>query len=86
MNRYRIYTENKNYRSVMDKAKECFEGFTVFTGTGVWHGTEEKCLVIEVLSDGDVDGFVYWLKKHNGQDCIAVTCEQVQTEFVKVVA
>jgi len=50
MKLYRIYTENKNLKGIKLILNRAFESYTLLEGVGVWKGTEEKSLIIEVLS------------------------------------
>ena len=83
MIRYRVYTENKNFDAVIAHAACVIPGFSVFTGTGVWDGQREKCLVIEVIADGDkndlIRGLAIWIKNLNSQQAVIVTQETVES-------
>ena len=51
MRLFRIYTENKNYDSIIKPILEMtFDGFTVFRGEGNWKGTGEQSLLIEIYT------------------------------------
>jgi hypothetical protein len=83
MNRYRIYTENKNFDDVVDQTNKIFpDGATIYNAIDVWNGTREKSLVVETLSAHDemekVRTFTIWLKKHNDQRYVLATCDVVE--------
>jgi hypothetical protein len=82
MKRFRIYTEDKNRGDIMGTAASWFSSFTVLHGDGMWQGAEESCLVIEVLTHTDHDGFnvkqfCQWIKDYNDQKEVLVTVEEV---------
>jgi len=53
---YRIYTENKGIDRIIKLLDNCgFDGATIFRATGVWKGTAENSVVIEIFSTGGVD-------------------------------
>lgn len=47
---YRIYTEDKNRKGIVDIVKTRFDGFTLFEGTGYWKGQPERSLIIEIIT------------------------------------
>ena len=61
---YRITTENKNYKAVLDICKFQLDGYTVTYSTGYWRGKEEPSMVIE-YDDQEVWGVNYdgWLPR-----------------------
>jgi len=82
MKLYRVYTENKNYPDILDYLDKQFpDGYTVLHADGAWQGQREKSLVVEIIDDRydtdtyyheEIECFVYWLKKHNGQQAVMV--------------
>ena len=53
---YRIYTENKNYDSLVRLTSNLFPAFTITRGIGVWEGTAEQSAVIEIAEVGQDSG------------------------------
>jgi len=49
MKLYRIYTENINIDKIKSILNNHFENYTLIDSLGVWQGTEEKSLIIEVI-------------------------------------
>lgn len=49
---YRILTENKQRRKLMQLVGLYYKGFTVIEATGYWRGESEKALIIEIAEDG----------------------------------
>ncbi len=85
-NRYRIYTEDKNVDGLLDLFNQYFDGFTVYRGSGYWHGEHELCLVFEIIANvirnDDIEKICEQINKMNSQDCCLVTIEQVQTILI----
>ena len=88
---YRIYTENINRHRVEFLVGSFFDGYTVFEGTGVWKGTGERSLVIEILatndmtpkeSDHKVEKLAEQIKALNSQESVLVTSQPVDYVFV----
>ncbi len=48
---YKVYTEYKNTREIIELVSKQFDGFTVTSGRGFWKGHEELSLVIEIIGD-----------------------------------
>ena len=52
-NLYRICTEDVNRENTRKIIGRYFDGFTLLSGEGVWRGSQENALVIEILGDGE---------------------------------
>lgn len=48
---YRLFTEDINRDLIKTIANSYYEAYTLLTGTGTWHGTEEDSLLLEVIGD-----------------------------------
>jgi len=79
MKLYRVCTENKNYPDILDYLDKHFpDGYTVIHANGAWQGQREKSLVIEIVGEltafyqVSLAHFIYFLKKHNGQQAVMV--------------
>ena len=74
MKLYRVITENKNYQDITKYLMEHKLNATIIQANDLRQGQIEKSLVIEIVIDSPVklyrfiEHFIYWLKKHNGQD------------------
>lgn len=78
--RYRIYTEDINREFVCRLADECFPGgCTITHGTGLWRGTRENSLIVEIIGDDlweAVQRFADIVRIHNSQQVVLATVEQ----------
>lgn len=84
---YRIFTENKNKKLVVDAVRRRFEGFTISEGLGYWQGSSEKTLIIDIDSlDDDNRLGVYKLaeeiKIHNKQEAVLLQIIGVKSILV----
>jgi len=78
MKLYRIFTENKNYTDIIAQLQLRKLDATIFQTNGLWQGRAEKSLCIETTEpiehntyynyETELQGFIFWLKKHNKQD------------------
>lgn len=85
MKLYRIYTEDKNRSVVQAIVAEHFKGVTFFTGQGLWEGTIEDSLIIEILADEDektIDFVAKRIKHINRQDAVLVTSQEVMSKLL----
>lgn len=84
--RYRLYTEDVNRDAILGIVGKYFQGFNVSEMVGYYKGGREKALVIEILaplSRGHVIRFISKvIAQRNNQDCVMVTTETVNVEFV----
>ena len=85
MKMYRIYTENKNLEGIKEILNRTFNAYTLFEGLGVWRGTEEKNLTIEILSEIApmyLALVVYDIKKANNQEAVLLTWYEVESRLI----
>jgi hypothetical protein len=85
MKLYRIYTENKNLKGIKLILNRAFESYTLLEGVGVWKGTEEKSLIIEVLSRisrGYFDIVADDIKDLNQQQAVLVTVSEIESKLI----
>jgi hypothetical protein len=81
---YRIYTEDRNRGDIIEYVSSFFwNGFTTLNGVGYWHGQAESCLVIEIIHDSEdaeitVKNIARWIQKHNAQESVAVTKQEIE--------
>ena len=85
MVRYCIYTENVN-RDLIDKILiENLESFSIQDQIGVWKGTKEKSLRIEILGSYQDDNIFYiarLIKALNSQENVLVTCDRLENNWL----
>jgi hypothetical protein len=84
MKLFRIYTENKNYESIIKPILEtAFDGFTVFRGSGNWKGNNEESLLIEIYTEniGFIHSVADKIGKYNSQENVLVTETDCKVEF-----
>jgi len=90
MKRFKIYTENKNTRELIELVKSELEAATIYFATGIWQGATEESMVIEyITSEVDAEIMKRRLRKlmekikiMNRQETVMLTVENVQVEFV----
>lgn len=80
---YRIYTERKNMEWLKSVVAEKFPGFTVYRTAGCWKRTDEKSVVIEIITDNPAAE--HWLRLivlkiegYNHQDEVLITKSEVE--------
>jgi acetolactate synthase regulatory subunit len=73
-NVYRIYTEKKNKRAILDLVGQEFESFTVQATSGYYRGHSEKSIVIEIVgaSARAIKRIAEQIRKMNGQKSVLV--------------
>lgn len=73
---YRILTEESehNFRVVRKLMCDNFDGFTMYTGQGFWKGEFEIALIIEVVTDSEVDVLhvAATIREQCKQECVMV--------------
>lgn len=89
MKLYRIITENIHFHYIVEYLKERKLDATIISGCyGLQQGQLEKSIVVEmvipncVCISSDVESFVYWLKKYNGQDKVLVQVIEAEISFL----
>jgi hypothetical protein len=67
---HRIYTEDKNKRSIVRMASERFESFTVQPTRGDYRGQRERSMVLEIVegSVAEVQNLARAIAAMNGQE------------------
>ena len=83
---YRILTEDKNRGDILEFINRFFEGYTVLEGTGYWRGQAETCLIIEIITSyhhhDKIMAIAEWIQKHNNQDSVAITTQNIEIKTV----
>jgi hypothetical protein len=83
---YRINTENINITGIMEITGRHFTGYTMLFGKGVWEGTLEPCVIIEIMADKvlrpEVVRVCEEIKEFNHQQ--AVLLEEIECKAVFV--
>ena len=79
---YRIFTEDINRKKVCDICTRFFNSYTMFPAIGVWNGTVEDSLCIEVSSLGQ-DGHLA-LRVKSAAEEIRVVNDQVSVLVQKL--
>jgi hypothetical protein len=85
MKTYRIYTENKNLEGIKKILNRAFESYTLLEGVGIWKGTEEKSLIIEVLSrinKGYFEIVADDIKELNNQQAVLLTVSEIESNLI----
>ena len=85
MVKYCIYTENVNRDLIESILNENLESFSIQDQIGVWKGTKEKSLKIEVLGTYQDDHIKYvagLIKVLNNQQAVLVTCERLENNWL----
>ena len=89
--RFRVYTEDKNRRDIVQAFSHRFEAFTVYTASGYWKGTPEASLIFEVITPrngaGNVERVIQeysetWLKRFNKQAAVLITREVTEVSII----
>ena len=57
MRMYRLYTERRRKAWLIRLVAEHFDSFTVFDTVGVWNGTQEKSVCIEVVTSDSATAY-----------------------------
>ena len=84
--RYRIYTEHVNFCGIRDILDKYFDGYTTYTGMGVWQGQTERNLTIEIIVPEsravDIEAACRKINRANRQACCMTTIDRVETIFI----
>ncbi len=84
--RYRIYTEHVNFHGIRDILDKYFDGYTAYTGMGIWKGLTERNLTIEIITPEsravDIEAACRKINRANRQACCLTTIDRVETIFV----
>jgi hypothetical protein len=83
---YRIQTEAVNVATVRSIVADAFEAFTIVSTQGVWKGSREASLTIEIvgaLEDrAEVFAIARQIKLANAQEAVLVTTQDIQGELI----
>ncbi len=93
---YQIYTEDKNRYSIEHFVGKKFNGFSIINADGVYKGTKEKALIIEIIGECNISDSVdnlrfehenvrrvaQQIKEHNEQEVVLVTISTIKVEEV----
>lgn len=83
---YRIFTEGKNSDAIFSLISDCFDGFTVYHGSGFWQNTIERNLTIEIITPENQHHTIKMICKQinaiNNQKCCLVTIDRIEVAFV----
>lgn len=81
---YRIYTEDVNRDAIQALADSFFDGYTLVPTIGVWSGTHEASLIVEIVSDArdSVHELATAIKDLNHQQAVLVTHVRQDEVFV----
>jgi hypothetical protein len=85
MKLHRIYTENKNLEGIKKILNRAFESYTLLECVGIWKGTEEKSLIIEVLTRINPAYFELVaddIKDLNQQQAVLVTVSEIESSLI----
>ena len=81
---YRILTENKNRKQLINEVGKKFDGFTVIKGQGYWKGQVERSLIIEIVTNDEyeIKELCNKIKVINEQECVLLESFNISTEFI----
>jgi hypothetical protein len=81
---YRIYTEDVNREAIQALADSFFDGYTLIPSVGVWAGTHEASLIVEVATEArdSVHELASEIKALNHQQAVLVTHVRQDERFV----
>ena len=73
---YRIYTENKNPKTIEKIASKHFEGFTIFKAKGFWRLQKENSSILEIeapkIKKAKINKLAKEIKEANNQEAVMV--------------
>lgn len=86
---HRLYMEDKNQAEILAMLRTYFDAYTLLSAQGIWKGTVENTLVIEIISDEapaiadmKLRAIAEMIKQVNKQDCILYTRQAVESELI----
>jgi len=90
MKLYRLYTEDKNREEIEQAANVLFHAYTLSTAIGVWRGTKENSLCLEVFAQANELQTAWYkmkvlaaqIKTLNEQECVLLVELDARGEFV----
>jgi hypothetical protein len=87
-NLYRICTEDVNRDKTRAIIGKYFDGFTLLSGEGIWKGSRENALVVEIFGDGSpgesavVSMLCEDIKAENRQEAVLLQVMEVRGYMV----
>jgi hypothetical protein len=80
---HRLYTEDVNRQGILVILNKHLLGYTVFTTTGVWEGSQENSICIEIIGTTfrTIAEIAAEIKALNGQDAILYTAHEIRTKL-----
>jgi len=83
---YRLYTERINLPNIKKIVSSQFDGFTLTNGEGYWRGESEESLIIEIVSNDDIEAKVINLAKliklENNQESVLLQVLENSSIFI----
>jgi len=82
---YRICTEDKNRKKIIEIVTNSYPGFTILQGIGYWHKQQEKCLVIEIVTPtvetNKIQTIVDEIRRANNQEAVLIQAIECNSTF-----
>lgn len=88
MKLYRLFTERKNVKTIIDFIRQEFSGFTVYETVGYWHGKKERGLCIEIVTEPLADipvrinRLCKYICSYNKQECVLVQVMDIDCSLI----
>jgi len=86
MKTFRIYTENKNKDAINKIVSKSFNAFTTYDAIGFWKSTQERSLIIEVITESKnankIKHVAQEIKKENKQEAVLIQELKTATRFI----
>lgn len=81
---YRILTENKNRKVILDLTSKKFDGFTTYKAQGFWKGVSERSLIIEIVTNDEfeIKELCKEIRDYNKQECILLESFNTNVTFI----
>lgn len=84
---YRIYTEDKNRETIEQIVGAHMDGYTLIPCSGVWKGSHERSLIIEIVTDRldaptVVKAIAQEIKTANEQEAVMIAALINELQFV----
>lgn len=86
----RIFTENKNYQDVVNLVEKYFDGATIIKADGLWQGSIEHSLIIEIdspivdeiVNESRFGKLIFDIKRLNKQDKVLVQHVEYESKLM----
>jgi hypothetical protein len=83
----RLYTEDKNREAIKEIVGQAFDGYSVIPCVGVWKGTEENGLIIEIIADeswavATAQRIGEEIKQANQQEAVLISVQDNRTLLI----